>query len=82
MSFGMYGCVCSGGDYIKASSYINKKKEHPKLPGTIGWNNLVFRKEELNDNNWLYVGNDSDKGKEDKQESLEWCKGWMWILEE
>jgi hypothetical protein len=47
-----------------------------------GWNNLVFRKEDLNDENWLYVGQDSEEGKKDKQEALEWHMGFMWILEE
>ena len=75
-------CIPSGGDYVKASSYINKRGERLKTPAVMGWNNLVFKKEELNNCNWLYVGNDSEEGKKDKLISLEWHKGFMWIMEE
>lgn len=71
----------SGDDYIRASSYVNKKGDHPKTPAIMGWNNLVFKEEELNDNNWLYVGDCSEESRRNKQIFLNWHKGFMWILE-
>ena len=56
--------------FIKASNYINKKGEHPKILSAIVWYNIVLRPEELNDNNWLYIGKESEKK----------IKGQLWQL--
>jgi hypothetical protein len=74
-------CVCSSGNFIKSSSYINKTGEHPSYLSAILWNRLVFKEEELCDNNWLYIGSDSEEDKKNQMQILKMHKGWIPILE-
>ena len=46
-------------NFYKSSSFINSSGEHPEPRTIIRYNKIVFTKEELADNKWLYVGNES-----------------------
>ena len=42
-------------NYRKASCFVNKKGEHPKTLTVIRWDKIIVNKEELTDNNWLFL---------------------------
>lgn len=48
------------GDLAKSSSYINKIGESTDRLTIIYWEDIVFTKSELAEDNWLYVGKDID----------------------
>ena len=50
-------------DFIKSSSWINGKNEHPCKNKLIKWNNIVLVKEDLQDREdmWMYVGCEDSK---------------------
>ena len=41
--------------FYKSSCFINKNGESPIVFSHIKWSDVVAKKEELNDSNWLYV---------------------------
>ena len=47
----------------RSSNYVNKKGEHPKLFRIITEDRIALEKEELTDNNWLYIGEDTENMK-------------------
>ena len=46
--------------FTKSSNYINKNGEHPGINADIIHWKIVLKKEELNDDNWMYIGNESE----------------------
>jgi len=68
-------------NFMMSSNYINKNGEHPKKTSSINWNQFVFKKEELNDHNWLYIGEESEEKKQGQLEALEFNKGFIPIFE-
>ena len=46
--------------FTKASNYINKKGEHPGIHMDIIHWKIVLKEEDLNDDNWLYIGKESE----------------------
>ena len=70
-------CVITSDCFMEARNYINKRGEHPKYHDTIGWNRMVLKKEDLNDNNWLYVG---DKDGTHQLEDMKFHKGFVPIV--
>lgn len=42
--------------FYKSSCFINKKGERPMVFSHIKWSEVVAKKEELSDSNWLYIG--------------------------
>lgn len=42
----------------KRKRFINKNGDMPKINHAMNIRNIVFYKEELNDNNWLFLAND------------------------
>lgn len=67
--------------FTNSVNYINKNGDHPIIMDCIDWNRLVFKKEELNDHNWLYIG---DATQEERESQIWWMKeieGWLLIIE-
>ena len=56
----------TSGHLTKSSNYINRNEENPPPFYIMNWGKLVFKKEELNDDNWLYIGEDIDTVKQEK----------------
>jgi len=75
------GFIAASEDFMKANSYINKNGEHPKLSTIIYWNKLVLNKEELTDDNWLYIGNETEENKKGQLSSMKFHKGVVPIFE-
>jgi len=46
--------------FMKASNYVNIKGEHPVILSAIVHWKIVLKKEDLNDDNWLYIGKESE----------------------
>jgi hypothetical protein len=46
--------------FMHASNYINKRGEHPKVLSAIVHWEIVLKKEDLNDDNWLYIGTEPE----------------------
>jgi len=74
-------CVVASNDFIKSNNYVNKKGEHPKYDSLIYWDKLVLKKEDLNDNNWLYIGEASEEQKDGQLSSMKFHEGWVPIIE-
>jgi hypothetical protein len=76
------GLCYGGGNFVKFSNYINSKGEHPKIMSAIGYDRLVFNKEDLNNENWLYIGNESEEAKQEVLEILKLHEGFIPIIYE
>lgn len=72
---------CAGGSptFTTSTNYINKKGKNPSIMEAINWEDLVFKKEELNEENWLYVGDATQEEKESQLQYMKFCNGWVWI---
>lgn len=68
--------------FCKASSFINKAGIQPQIGRLLHWNKIVLRKEELIDDNWLYVGLDLKEIVEKQMRTLTSHNGFTAILEE
>jgi hypothetical protein len=55
---------------VHTSNYINKNNEHPEQPYEMTPNKVVFKKEDLQDDNWLYIGNEPREDIEKQFQSL------------
>ena len=55
------GFIAISESFMKSCNYINNKNEHPESFFVIYSKDLVFKKEELNDKNWLYIGEESEE---------------------
>ena len=73
-------CIITNNIFATATNYIDKNGNHPKHMEAIGWNKLVFKKEELNDSNWLYIGDATKEEKENQLKTMEEHKGWVPIF--
>ena len=63
------------------SSFLVLNGDHPQIMDVINWNKLVLKKEDLTDDNWLYIG---DATEEQKTNQLKWMKeieGWVPIFQ-
>ena len=69
------GFVAISESFTKSCNYINNNNEHPKTFAVICIENLVFKKEELNDKNWLYIGEESEEKKKGQLASMKFRKG-------
>jgi hypothetical protein len=75
------GFIAISESFMKACNYINIKNEHPKVFAIICHDNLVFKKEELNDKNWLYIGEESEEKNKGQLEYMKFRKGVIPIFE-
>ena len=67
--------------FTKSNNYINKNGEHPKILTTLKWNKIVLKSEELTDDNWLYIGKETEEEIKWQLESLKFCEDWIAIIE-
>lgn len=66
--FGINGLhAATNKNFTEPKNYIGKNGMHPKFFEVINFSNLVYSKDELLDNKWLYIG---DATEEDKKEVL------------
>ena len=69
-------------DFTKSKNYINKNGEHPATSSSIHYNQFIIKKEELSDNNWLYIGKESKEKKQSQLAALAFYKnGFIPIFE-
>ena len=72
-------CASSLPTFMITTNYINKNGEHPEHASVIYYNKIVFKKEDLNDNNWLYIGDATEKEKENHFNGMKECEGFIWV---
>ena len=73
-------CIVISNAFTKSLDYINIKGEHPEHGSIIYWNKLVFFKDQLNDDNWLYTGDATKEEKESQIYSMESYQGFVPIV--
>jgi len=54
-------------NFTKAKNYIDRSGMNPKVFDVINFSNLVYRKEDLLVNKWLYIG---DATEDEKKQTL------------
>ena len=74
------GCVTGKMTFMESSNYLNKDGEHPKHRAVIHAHQLVFEKDQLNDNNWLYIGDATKEEKEGQLGTMRFYRGFVPIL--
>lgn len=75
------GFIAISESFMKSSNYVNNNNEHPKAFSVIYADNLIFKKEELNDKNWLYVGEESEEKKQSQIATMKFTGGVIPIFE-
>ena len=68
--------------FTKSSSFVNKNGEHPRLGYVMEWNEIVLKKEDMLDNNWLYVGGESEDIATQQLKTMAFHQDWLPIVEE
>jgi hypothetical protein len=68
--------------FTRASNYVNKNGEHPRVLTTMIWYNIVFKQEDLKDGNWLYIGKESETEIRAQWNSLKLCRDWVPIIKD
>jgi len=68
--------------FTKASSFINIKGDHPEIFTNVIYNKIVLNKEELTDDNWLYIGDESKDLVSAQIDTMIHYKDWLPIIEE
>ena len=47
--------------FTRASNYVNKNGDHPKILTVMDHWKIVLKPEDLGDDNWLYVGKEPEE---------------------
>ncbi len=68
--------------FTKSSNYVNFKGEHPKLLTTMAHWEIVLKKEDLKDDNWLYIGKEPEKEIKWQLSVLKQFRDWVPIITE
>ena len=69
--------------FLKSSSFVNKNGSRPERIGSIiRWDKIVLTKEELTDDNWQYVGEDTEDLVKRQLKTLKFYDDGIPILEE
>jgi hypothetical protein len=58
------------GNLTKSINYIDKSGNNPKFLSVIRWNKLVFEKNDLTSDNWLYIGSKLEEIRQQKISSI------------
>lgn len=67
--------------FTKSSNYVNKQGKHPKVQTVIDHWKIVLKPEELEENKWLYIGNEKKEDVEFQLELLKKFRDWVPIIE-
>jgi len=67
--------------FHKSSNFINNKGEHPMPQTIIRYNKIAFNKEELKDNQWLYVGKEPIDNIKAQFKELRHKRLWFYVEE-
>ena len=68
--------------FKKSSNYVNKNGDHPKILTAIDHWKIVLKPEELCENNWLYIGKESEEKIKWQLSALKEFRDWVPIIEE
>jgi hypothetical protein len=68
---------------VKSENYMNKKGERPLINSVIDWNFIVFNNNDMIDDQWLFINDNSEivANAKKQYESLKFFDDYVCILE-
>ena len=74
------GCIAGKMTFMESENYVNSDGEHPRHGSVIHAHQLVFEKDQLNNDNWLYIGDATEEEKEGQLGAMRFHRGFVPIL--